>query len=315
MFCPQCQAEHASGPSCASCGYAFVFDRESDGIDDREWLTLLEHAGANGSESFTENRLYALYAERHVTTTRRIGRRAGLGFALMAIGFAGWVRSLRGYSGALMALSVVLALCGVAFAVGGILTERHLPSRAPLADWLGKWQAAGRDLKWLSEPRLDSAPSALVSEQTAPPERLVIVERDLLVDWLLENDVARELGLLIVSERGYPQKNLERAQRALAQNPSLSVLLLHDATFAGTEMKQRVERAALPALRTALGGHPLLDAGLFPADIARVASVCQMLPEALAGCPLDMLPREAVVNGLRGVLRGELLLVAAIDGN
>jgi hypothetical protein len=286
-----------------------TFERAIDGMDDAEWLALLEHASASDSESFTENRLFALYAERHATTTRRIGRRAWLGFLLMAVGFATWTRSLRGYSGPLMALGVVLALCGVAFAVGGILTERHLPAREPLSGWLRKWRAAHPDVRWLDEPQLEGARAALLEPAPESPRALLIVERDLLVDWLLVNDVARELQLLIVSERGYPAANLRAARNTLAEQRELTVVLLHDATISGTEMQRRVRASSL----LPLAGRALLDAGLFPADLEHVAAACQLLREALRDAPLDMLPREALVNGLRGVLRGELQLVAAID--
>lgn len=286
-----------------------IFDPLTDGIDDAQWLALLEHASAGDSEFFTENRLYALYAERRATTTRRIGRRAWFGFLLMAVGFTTWVRSLRGYSGPLMALGVVLALTGVALVVGGILTERHLPAREPLAGWLAKWRAAHPGLRWLSEPRLEGARSALLARAPSTPQRIVIVERDILVDWLIENELDAEFELLIVSAQGYPQHNLELARHALERDPELGVWLLHDATLAGSELAQRVSRAKL----LPLAGHEPLDAGLFPADRERAAAVCQLLYEALADMPLDMLPREACANGLRGLLQGELLLVAALD--
>lgn len=284
-----------------------VFSDQVDGISDADWLALTRRAGGDGSYFFTENQLYLAYARHKVQVTRYIARRAGIGLAMIALGLATWVYALKADWGSTLVLGIFVTLSGVAMVGTGVVTRRDPAPREPLTRWLEKWTTAHRLEKLLGAPALAEAGLEYLPAKIAC---LIIVEREALVDLLLKNGAQRELSALIIAESGYPVALLPEARRLLAMNSPLKVIALHDATKAGVALPARLSKSAV----FSLAERPLIDAGLFPADVLWLAELAPAIPASHTNqVPLDALSYRALLSGLRGVARGALSLVSGIE--
>lgn len=70
-------------------------------------------------------------------------------------------------------------------------------------------------------------------------ERIIIVERPLLVDLLVKNGFHIDQNALVFSRDGYPAYILQRARKMIKEVPSLPVYLLHDASEVGMAMSRK----------------------------------------------------------------------------
>lgn len=283
-----------------------VFERQLDGIDDDEWLELLEHTSGRGRHFFTANQLYTAYARNKVIITRYIAKRGRYGLVLMVVGLAIWIYALKADWGITLVLGIACTLSGVGMVGTGVVTRRDPAAREPIERWLSKWTALREVERLIMGPKL-----VHTSLDDAPPSArcLIIVERDELVDLLLKNGAQRELSALIVAESGYPEALTNEARRLLDERSDLKVVLLHDATPAGVAMPARLQKSkTLP-----LANRELVDAGLFPADVTWLAELAPAIPAGhINRVPVDSLSYEALLIGLRGIGEGALSLATPI---
>jgi hypothetical protein len=283
-----------------------VFDPEQDGITDAEWQELLARASGE-AQFFSENQLYIAYARDKVVVTRYIARRGLVGLCLIVVGLAAWVYALKGDWGITLVLGIALTLTGVGLVGTGVVTKRDPASREPIKRWLSKWSAARGTQRLIAGPTLGHAGSEYVPAEVGC---LVIAEREELVDLLLKNGAHSALSALIVSESGYPEALANEARRLLEARADLKVIAVHDATPAGVAMSTRLQKSGV----FPLAQHPILDAGLFPADVTWLAELAPAIPAAhTSRVPLDSLSFDALLLGLRGVVRGALSLYTAIE--
>ncbi len=283
-----------------------VFQRHLDGIDDDEWLDLLAAASGANRHFFTANQLYTAYARNKVIVTRYIARRGRYGLMLMVVGLAIWIYALKADWGITLVLGIACTLSGVGMVGTGVVTRRDPAAREPVERWLSKWTALYPLERLVASPKLAHA-----SLDDAPPSVrcLIIVERDELVDLLLENGAQRELSALIVAENGYPEALANEARRLLDERSDLKVVAVHDATPAGVAMPARVQKSAI----FPLGTRQIVDAGLFPADVTWLAELAPAIPAGhINRVPVDSLSYEALLIGLRGVAEGALSLAIPI---
>ncbi|HYQ03034.1 MAG TPA: hypothetical protein VER96_30385 [Polyangiaceae bacterium] len=284
-----------------------VFDAERDGITDAEWQDLVARASCDGRYSFSENQLYIAFARDRVQVIRYIARRGLIGLCMVVLGITLWVYSLRGDWGLTLVFGIALTLTGVGMVGTGVVTRRDPASREPVSRWLSKWVAARGTPNLVSEAKLNDAGLTYAPPRVAC---LVIVEREPLVDLLLENGAHTALSALIVSESGYPAALAAEARRLLETRTDLKVIAVHDTTPNGVAMRTRLQKS-----RTfPLAQHSIVDAGLFPADVTWLAELAPAIPAAhTAQVPLDSLSFDTLLTGLRGVTQGALSLYTAID--
>ena len=284
-----------------------VFQTELDGISDAEWQELLSRVSDDGRRFFTENQLYLAYARNKVVVTRYISRRGMVGLCMIVLGLAAWVYALKGDWGLTLVLGIAVTLTGVGLVGTGVVTRRDPASREPIARWLSKWVAAHGSQNLISEPTLSEAGLEYLPTQV---ECLVIAQREPLVDLLLKNGAHNALSALVVSESGYPHALASEARKLLEARTDLQVIAVHDATLEGVTMPARLQKSGV----FSLAERPLLDAGLFPADVTWLSELAPAIPAAHTGrVPLDSLSFDALLLGLRGVSRGALSLYAAIE--
>lgn len=285
-----------------------VFLPEQDGISDAEWAELTARASGDGRYDFSENQLYIAYARNKVQVTRYIARRGIVGLCLVVLGISLWVYSLNRDWGLTLVLGIALTLTGVGLVGTGVVTRRDPAAREPVTRWLAKWIATRGPQNVITEPKLGHAG---LEYSPAEVTCVLIVEREPVVDLLLQNSAHTALSALIVAESGYPAALAAEARRVLAARDDLRVIAVHDATPNGVGMAARLQSSSEFPLR----GRRVVDAGLFPADVTWLAELAPAIPAAHTGrVPLDSLSYDALLLGLRGVSQGALSLYAAIDG-
>ncbi len=284
-----------------------VFQPELDGISDAEWQELLARASGEGRQFFSENQLYLVYARNKVVVTRYVAHRGVIGLCMIVLGLATWVYALKADWGLTLVFGIAVTLTGVGMVGTGVVTRRDPASREPIARWLSKWTAARGAQNLIAEASLSGAGLEYLPTQI---DCLVIAERDTLVDLLLKNGAHHALSALIVSEGGYPSALANEARRLLQARADLKVIAVHDATPAGVAMPTRLQKSGV----FPLAQRPVLDAGLFPADVTWLAELAPAIPAAhTSRVPLDSLSFDALLVGLRGVSQGALSLYTAIE--
>jgi hypothetical protein len=290
---------------CA-CGYEFALDPKRYGLADARFLAIVATASQQGTCYFTENGLYTAYC-------RRMARWHKLqAFVVAAIPpVVGLI--VGQLTGAIVGILVAIPI------LRGML-RRKGPPRERFNTILGTYQNAKGPLEnLLTEPGLNEPPP----EWREPDlysygvERLLIVQRDLLVDLLVRNDFHTENRTLVLTGTGYPNYLVDVAADCLRSNPELPVFFLHDATPAGTGWMSQIieENPLLP-----WSDHPCIDVGLSREDARRLG----MLRSVDSGGerhahPVDALPYAMLAAGLSGSLEKQIpfsqLLVQPGVGN
>ena len=267
------------------CGYRFIFHAKqagsTRGMTDTKFLDLLRRAGKNGCFYFTFPQLYTAWcrqdAEERILLLRQ--RLAGFGILLSALCIACFL--LFGRSGVLPCLILLL--------VPWILIRRHRrqlpPDLGTLKKLVRQWRAGrgGRDEMLLIRPSLHEPPPNLPEKELLDcgAERILLVERPLLVDLLVRNGFHAEWNALIFSRDGYPAYIVRHARKMLKKDSSLPVYLLHDAGEAGAAMAQK----------NRLSGRTVIDLGIRPEHLKKMRFLKELQHDRKGyNMPLDILP-------------------------
>jgi hypothetical protein len=270
------------------CGYQFIFVPNVDKITDNRFATAIKKASANDTCYFTMNQLEAVVRRMEAKNP--------------------WV------SGIVSLISLLVVVSLVYFdAADGVVIGAFVIFSISLLVWLARilrkptyldvpqlferWQRRnGTVEKFISEPKLNEPPP----EWTEPDiydygvERILIVERDILVDLLVKNNFHAEQGALILSEHGYPSYIEARAQTILKESPGTKVFLMHDSTKTGVGMKGRV------MTKYGLSDDTVVDLGVFPDDWKKQKAARPLgLRHDNYEAPVDLLtyPRLGAVTG------------------
>lgn len=164
----------------------------------------------------------------------------------------------------------------------------HKPEHLKVETLVERWQRRNGPIeKFVSEPKLHSPPPDWKEPDiySYGVERILFVERDILVDLLVKNGFHAEQRCLILSEHGYPSYIEERAQEMLKESPDTKVFVMHDSTQAGVEMKGRV------IAKYGLADNPPVDLGIFPDDWKKLKAAGPLgLRHQGYEAPVDMIP-------------------------
>jgi hypothetical protein len=328
MKCPECSntQKFKEGMKCTRCGYHHIFSKKTHDITDAQFMAVLRGASAGETRYFTFDHLYARYCRGRVTfiaaimktvvhTLGKFGQKMMIGGVLVTM-----VGALVS-SGVTAGVGVGLFLLGVLLyfsdreSVEEIPGHRAAASETKLRWLLDQWHAEGRlTPKLISRPALQERPMGYREADLFDygVERIIIVERDILVDFLVRNNVHAEQKALVIAESGYPQYLLPHIEKLLMQRPDLPVVLLHDSTEHGVAMAERIKKSEL----FPLADHKLIDAGLYPAQVKSLKSLEPLVPESTAyRLPVDTLPFAAMISGLAGATMLPMYGAALVDQN
>jgi len=266
MKCPECSHDQKVkyGLTCGGCDYRFTFNpKESQprGLTDGKFLGCIQAVSQNETSYFTRNQFYAAFSRR-IRNWDAFGQQLGCGVVALAIAGGLTFAELWTFAGTLMLIGVFAVISG------GLAAFRKI-TPGQFNALLDRWFSDGKTIdRLIQEPTLHDPPP----DWSEPDiydygvERILIVERDILVDLFVRNGVHAEQRMLVLSESGYPDYLLPITQRMLTEQPDLPVFLLHDATTHGAAMEERVLASDL----LPHDGHPVTDLGMFPTDFQKL---------------------------------------------
>lgn len=314
MKCPECQHEHPGHweqMTCQVCDYQFCFDpHEHPPMTDDRWLGLLERASRNGAFRFTFEQLVTAYQYAE-NRQRQDGFLSQIWLSpFLGLGAGYLLKEL--FEAPFYPTSFVCALLLVAWGSISKSPSRETEAQT-VRDWLEKWKdSRGNPALLLTEPALSSPPpewsESLIYNDGI--EKLLVVNRDLLVDLLVSNGVHTSNRMLIISESGYPFKQLDHVQRYLDQSTEFPIYLLHDADRQ-LDSESHIEsiREKLTALKLSVQAHPIIDLGIHSHQLPTLTPLNKLGMQEADDCiPLDALPIHALTEALPSCLADQISL-------
>lgn len=263
MKCPKCEKQHRVklGMQCPHCKYVFSFNPKlpkSSRLTDGKFQAAINFAGKKGTVAYTSNQLYAAYAGRvkadHVQYF----------VAAVIAGFFSY-----SFLGTSVYVAAPIACVAVGLIIAGIFHKPPALSRKDFFDCAKRWMVDGKKIPGLIfKPGLHTPPEEWGESDIYEygVERILIVQRDILVDLMVRNNQHAEQRMLVISETGYPKYIVPHVARLLNERNDLTIFLLHDADAVGVGLKERIK--TIPWLPLKL--HPVIDMGLFPDDFTKL---------------------------------------------
>ncbi len=323
MRCPECRHDqkHKDGVRCQRCGYQFVFRKKPDQISDFALRQIIQRLSDNGQYAFTATQL-----------ALEIGRF--------------WRKKNLGPLGCSVIALIVSAIAATgAYPVWGWPGPALAPlAILPLAVWLGRRgknsiaiHKARQIVKQYHQahPIHELADGAAFRQPTPTvdfhdphyaPERILVVERDELVDLLVRNRFHLTAKAAVVSRTGYPEQVFAACQEFLRNHPQTPVQVVHDASLQGFALTAKLAadpqwRFASPRLvdlgisRTTLNSDSRLP--WLPANPSRRDGVFGGNPakrlQAGYQVPIDHIGPKPMINALgAAVIAGTLLFAPDI---
>lgn len=279
MRCPKCGHNHPKkeGKICGGCRYEFVFRPDEDnGWTDGKFLGLITAASSQETNYFTENQLYTTYCRKQKKGLSL--RNALLIFVILAVisGISGvpiYEKGLRAkdFEIVFFILAVFPAIGLLIYSLYLFATRKTPPSRDQFKQLLRKWTQKKGIEKLITTPRLHTPPpewkEADIYDYGA--ERVLIVDRDILVDLLVLNGFHAQERTLVISANRYPDYLMPHVEKVLTENPELPVFFLHDSTSKGMGIFKNKQLSNFPSF----AGHPVIDLGIFPEDVPKIRRI------------------------------------------
>ncbi|MCI5148019.1 MAG: hypothetical protein D3916_01180 [Candidatus Electrothrix sp. MAN1_4] len=283
MRCPDCgvvqknEKEHQ-----CRCGYQFILHaHSSQGMTDAKFLDVLQRAHQNGRFYCTFAQLYTAWCQYNAVENLARLRKKLIAFSVFWVIFVTNCTLLWGWAGGVLSLVLLIG----PWLLLRKYRRQHPPELGQLKKLVKQWQVGhgGGDEMLLLRPSLEEPPAGFQEKEVVDygVERIILVERPLLVDLLVKNAFHAEQNALIFSQDGYPSFIVRCARKILRENKSLPVYLLHDASEAGRGMCQRIK----------LSGRRVIDLGIRPEHIEKMQFLDALQLEKKGyKAPLDILP-------------------------
>ncbi|MGJ8640272.1 MAG: hypothetical protein ACSHYA_12865 [Opitutaceae bacterium] len=294
MKCPECnhQQKYASGGmTCGKCGYAYVLNPETDAFADGKMKHLIHRASYGGTKHYTINMLHSNWLSGDVMS---------VGYLFAVITFLSLFVStlftafVSGGTGTWLMIFVLL--WGSLLGFSRLIRPRH--KKEALMKALSKWIGAGKDFgNLLESPSLHSAPKGWTEPDIYDygAEKILIVDRDILVDLFVLNGYHAESSTMIISSTGYPSYIAPLAKRLIEEKPEIPVLFLHDADCSFSEVQSRAI-TAMPFLETA---DQKIDVGIGPKTLRVLPGIKKAVTPKLAeNAPVDLIPYLSLAAGI-----------------
>nr|WP_143547712.1 hypothetical protein [Rhodopirellula sp. SM50] len=307
MKCPKCPHNQSvkSGMKCASCGYRFSFNPQetrSKGLTDGRFLAAVRAASQNDTAFFTRNQLYGTYCRR-----QKVSKLPGFLVGTLFFIFG----ALAVGANNIPAVAVMWFLSAIVVSAT-LLSRPSILPRDRFLRLIDRWMNDGKPLdKLIVSPSLTSPPPQSPESDLYDygVQRLLIVQRDELVDLFVLNNLHAEQSMLVLSINGYPHYLLGHARRVLEEQPDLPVHLLHDADAAGQQMQSQLPKLGLP-----LQGRNIIDLGFSPDDFNRLKRAKQIDPKnRKRTLPVDVLALPFLSTGLAACFASEMTMSALLE--
>jgi len=231
MRCPDCNhnQKYREGTRCTKCGYQFVFRKKDDNITDYSLRQIIRRLSDNGQYEYA------------FTATQ------------LALDIC---RSWQGKGGLIGGLIFTVAISLILFfffKLHWIASIIVLMIGIPLMTWINQRQKITLPFHKASalirryhqvHPISTLADGTAFQQQNGSepealpyaPERILVVERDDLVDMLVRNRFHLTSKTAVISRNGYPSTMFAACQKFMRDHPNTPVHLLHDASLSGLGM-------------------------------------------------------------------------------
>ncbi|MDQ5909087.1 MAG: hypothetical protein QG599_1181 [Pseudomonadota bacterium] len=320
MRCPECNHNQKSreGSRCQKCRYQFVFYSKSEPIRDFTLRQIIQRLSDNGEYAFTATQL-ALEICR-VWRKKTFGAIGCSVIALILSGIVGVIAFTQwGWIGLALALLTI----------------------QPLAFWLGRRGKSAlsvdkackvikqyhqiHPIRELADGAAfrQSPPTTDFQDPHYAPERILVVERDELVDLLIRNRFHLTAKAVVVSRSGYPERVFAACQEFLRHHPTTPVMVVHDASLMSFALTAQLR--ADPQWRFA--SSRLFDLGISRDALNSGSSIPWLPVNALRGAgiigghsekrlragyrvPLDYVGPKSLINLLSAAVVDGVLLLA-----
>ncbi len=306
MKCPKCGYDQRRkyGYTCGNCGRQFVF-QERGSITDGQFAAIVRAVSGNSTYFYTDNQLFAQWCRRFPQSTGTW--QVVTGSIASAAATAGLLLSDATWPGVVGLIGGGLVLLGVA------LKPTSAPSRATMKLAADRWLRAQPMPKRLSKPNLHKPPPEWKEGDVYDygAEKILIVDDDILVDFLVMNNVHATERVLIVSQTGYPGYVVPLVKRVLEEQPSVPVFLLHRSGEAGRFMRQLVLRQGID-----LAERDVFDLGWTREEAERIK---RLRPLFVANwgesIPVDLLHPKALTGALGAAMRHRVPIAVPLGGS
>jgi hypothetical protein len=266
MKCPECQKnqKYKDGMVCRSCGYRFVLDPKIEPyVSDMGLKVAMDHLSGVDGDYFTHRQLYA--------SIYRIIEKKKKPEVIITIVMLFFIFLLSGAVMEILKTGWWLPLICLSLAVMGIALHIKRPvkiSPDAIERLIKTYQAQYPSHHLVVKKQFEKVASDDFHREFLKyaPERILIVERNDLVDMLLLNQFHFDNKTLVLSAKKYPAAAFSACRNILSQHPEVPVCLIHDASEKGLRLKKRL----LSDETWNLDRHKVQDLGLFPEDVDRL---------------------------------------------
>lgn len=267
MQCPKCSLEVPSSANaiCGECDYKFGLDpSQPHHLSDAQFLSLVNQASGGGKYYFTQDQLYFYYCAERMPSGAFWPLAGTVGGALghMALG-------LEGAAMGAISASVLTHIATKSW---------RPPPRSALNEVHEQMVAAGHPIKhFISEPLFeyrDEEKYTCHLPRASQIEHVIVVDRNILVDFLVLNDLPKRANALVISHTGYPNYVAPIARELLSKRLSMSIYLLHDSTETRLSMKRSlVDGDVIPT-----DNHRVFNLGLEPDQVRYMKRLAPLQP-------------------------------------
>jgi DNA-directed RNA polymerase subunit RPC12/RpoP len=355
MRCPKCSHnhKHKDGMTCSQCGYQFVFNPKTDKLRDNIIHQMIQQLSDNGQYYFTRTQL-ALEICKY-WRKKKTGPILLVSIVLFIWLFIAVSLELDVFTSVvifclILPLPILLGIyiknntISLKTAEAAIQRYHSVHPIEPLAN--GKAFSSPPDKPQqtaISKPNIANKiqtvvtqveSQALLKMQTPTPlkklpfapERLLIVERDDIVDMLIRNRFHQNTKTVVVSQSGYPASVFKACHQFLKQNPKMPVQVLHEASLQTFGMIDRLRNDP----KWQFARENLVELGLSRKSLTEKKYRLPWLSEAKSESlifsknhkkmlsegrklPVDYLSPKPLLNTLSVALVSGVLLVAALE--
>ena len=167
-----------------------------------------------------------------------------------------------------------------------------------------RWRKYHRIKGLLSQPTLQRPFPELQGEALYDynVRKILIVDQDLTVDFLVKNGFHKHHHLLIFSFNVYPNYMAQFARRILTMHDDVVVYLLHQEGLSATHVKQHLRQIGVKAQ------HRLIHLGFRRRDRSKISRHLGFYPRDWSSFSVDTLPPHALFEGLISSIKAESTL-------
>ena len=262
MRCPECNRfqKYKEGMRCRSCGYKYVFNPKSDSMRDNILRNIIDKVSDKYQYAFTRNQLAVEICRYWGRGRRRWGLIVFV--VLTTVLVVGWVQiDLSVFWITVFALSIIGL--SIIFAILGKIILPKCTSFTEALKVIQRYDKAHPIKLLASGSAFVEAAHPVDDDFHYAPDRILVVERNDLVDMLIRNRFHQDTKTAVVSQEGYPNYIYAACQSFLTNHPRLPILVAHDGSPLGYRRVGQLRRSG----NWSFVQGKLIDIGLFKEQI------------------------------------------------